>query len=305
MRRRRLPAWVEPAFWVCAAYGMAMLAVAMFTGQWATRPQFYYSYTLQALNWLEGRLDIANGADYEWLELAIYNGKYYVSFPPFPSYVLLPFAAVFGLQTPDGLIALVTAMLSCVYATRLYMAVTGGTKHLLFYALFLLLGNGYLYLTMNGWVWFIAQNMCMALSLMALYYAWEGKGGISFALWACSVGCRPMVALYFPVLAWLTLRHAREKDPSVTLLRLVARRWYWGLMPCAIACSYMVLNGLRFGDVLQFGHDYLPEFTRTSTGQFDLSYLWGNLKAYLRLPEWSNLSDPVYFSPIDGYAFYL
>lgn len=37
MKQKRLPVWVEPAFWACAAYGVCMLVVAMFTGQWATR----------------------------------------------------------------------------------------------------------------------------------------------------------------------------------------------------------------------------------------------------------------------------
>ena len=305
MRKHELPAWVGPAACVCAAYGMAMLIVAMFTGQWVTRGHFYYSYTLQAVNWLNGRLDIANGEDYAWLELAIRDGRYYVSFPPFPSYVLLPFAAICGMDTPDAWIALFFAMLSCVYAVRLYIAMTGGTRHLLFFVLFLLLGNGYLYLTMNGWVWFIAQNMCMALSLMALYYACVGKGGVSFALWACAVGCRPMTALYFPLLAWLAVRRWKQRDPSLTLWRLVRRKWYWAILPVLIGGSYMVLNWLRFGNVLEFGHNYLPEFTRTTTGQFNICYFWRNVLTYLELPEWQGSWDGVSFTGVDGCAFYL
>lgn len=46
------------------------------------------SYSLQAMSWLSGRLDM--GKNYEWLELAVYNGKYYLSFPPLPSVVMLP-----------------------------------------------------------------------------------------------------------------------------------------------------------------------------------------------------------------------
>ena len=47
---------------------------------------------LQAQSWLEGRLDL--GKDYPYLELAVFGGKYYVSFPPFPSYIMFPFAAL-------------------------------------------------------------------------------------------------------------------------------------------------------------------------------------------------------------------
>ena len=57
--------------------------VAAFSGSWPWSSNSYNSYLLQTLSWLEGRLDL--GQNYEWLELAIYNGKYFVSFPPFPS----------------------------------------------------------------------------------------------------------------------------------------------------------------------------------------------------------------------------
>ena len=100
---------------------LTVLAVAFgimtFTGLWPTTVNDYRSYSLQACAWLQGRLDL--GQDYPWLELAIYEGKYYVSFPPFPSYVLLPFAAVFGEHTPDHWIALTVMLLGCVYAVRL------------------------------------------------------------------------------------------------------------------------------------------------------------------------------------------
>lgn len=39
------------------------------------------SYTLQALSWREGRADL--GRNYSYLEIAEYQGKFYVSFPPF------------------------------------------------------------------------------------------------------------------------------------------------------------------------------------------------------------------------------
>ena len=60
--------------------------IGAFNGKWPWSGNPYNSYLLQALSWLDGRLDL--GSNYEWLELAIYNGKYFVSFPPFPSICL-------------------------------------------------------------------------------------------------------------------------------------------------------------------------------------------------------------------------
>ncbi len=67
-----------------------LFCVMAFTGMWPWRENSYASYTLQACAWLQGRLDIPHGEAYAFLELAIKDGRYYVSFPPFPSYVLLP-----------------------------------------------------------------------------------------------------------------------------------------------------------------------------------------------------------------------
>lgn len=73
------------------------------------------SYSLQAMSWLSGRLDM--GKNYEWLELAVYNGKYYLSFPPLPSVVMLPLVLLFGERTPSNLVSalygIFTAMIAC------------------------------------------------------------------------------------------------------------------------------------------------------------------------------------------------
>ena len=52
-----------------------------------------------------------------------------------------------------------------------------------------------------------------------------------------------------------------------------------------VAVSYMVLNFIRFGNILEFGHNYLPEFIRAEDGQFHINYVGENVKALFRLPE--------------------
>ncbi len=54
----------------------------------------YDSYTRQAQVWWQGRADLSENIP--WLELAEYNGRIFVSFPPFPSvvqFLLYPFLA--------------------------------------------------------------------------------------------------------------------------------------------------------------------------------------------------------------------
>ena len=57
-------------------------------------PSGYCTYTLQALAWRDGQICLSQ--DYPWLELAIYQGKYFVSFPPVPSVPLYFLTFLFG-----------------------------------------------------------------------------------------------------------------------------------------------------------------------------------------------------------------
>lgn len=278
---------------------LAMGFIAAFTGQWPWADHFYNSYLLQACSWLEGRLDL--GQDYTWLELAIYKGKYYVSFPPFPSYVLLPFAAIWGEAVKDSAVAWAVTLLGVGYAVRLYELIRRDGKEA-FWVLFLYLGTGYLFISMNGYVWFFAQTLCFTLSLMALVHAIQGQGGWSLGCWAAAVGCRPMAIVYLPLLFWLLWK---TEAPGYDILSWVRRRWYWAIAPCVLAFSYMALNWARFGNPIEFGHNYLPEFTLAEHGQFSLHYVWKNLMLLLRLPGWKAETNSVWFYTGDTMAFWL
>jgi len=277
--------------------------IAAFTGMWPWKDNGYNSYTLQACAWLEGRLDL--GQDYPWLELAIYGGKYYVSFPPFPSYVMLPFVLIFGNKTPDHYIALAVSVIGAFYAVKLYKNIQKTTKYAEFYVFFIYLASGLLFVSVNGYVWFIAQSMCFTLSLMSLYYAMEGKGGCSLGFWACAVGCRPMVVIYFPLLVYLLRKKWKQENVGGTWKQMLCQKWNWCIAVTLIALSYMVLNYARFGSITEFGHNYLPEFTRTSTGQFHLSYLLPNLKNLLRLPTMNDETGVLQFFTDNGMVFWL
>ncbi|MBR5152289.1 MAG: hypothetical protein IKW60_02010 [Clostridia bacterium] len=273
-----------------------------YTGFWPWTGNIYNSFSLQSARWLQGHLDL--GQDYPWLELAIYHGRYFVSFPPFPSYVMLPFSLFFGANTPDGWIALCISFLGAFYTYRLFRHFDRSEESATFWTLFIMVGSNLLYITVNGWVWFLAQNLCFALSVMALYYALCAKGGLSLAFWACSVGCRPMNALYAPVLLILLYKKIKEQHPDLTFKEILLPRLHWAIAPCIIAASYMLLNYLRFDSVLEFGHNYLPEFTRVETGQFHLDYMKNNLPSLFRLPTVSD-NRTLQFPSWDGMAFYL
>lgn len=264
---------------VCLCVLAALVVIWSFNGEWPWKAQPYNSYILQAQSWLSGRLDLDNRA---YLELAIYNNKYYVSFPPFPSYLMLPFVAM-GWNSCDSMIALAASMAGAVYAYLILKHFDIDKNRALLFSLFVTIGSNWLMTATNAYVWFIAQNMAFALTLMAVYYALKGKAGLSLSFWACAVGCRPFQILYIPVLLYLIYKSYKTNGER-SIPDMIKKHWKCCIAPFLIAVSYMILNFARFGSIAEFGHNYLPEFMRVKEGQFHIHYLAENLKNLIRLP---------------------
>lgn len=255
----------------------------------------YNTYTLQAQAWLSGRLDL--GQDYPWLELAVYHQKYFVSFPPFPSYLLLPFAIISGANTPDQCIAFGVMLLGVHFAYKLSRSWDVPKQKSMIFALLLYCGSNVWQVTVDGWVWFFAQNLSLCLTLMSLFYAKKGRAGSSFCCLACAIGCRPFQILYFPllcILLWRTQTGNLQKR-----LFYFLNRWYTWIPSLLVIFSYLLLNTLRFQNPFEFGHNYLPEFTDSKYGQFHFSYFSENLSHLFRFGTWSN-SGAFEFYRFDG-----
>lgn len=275
------------------SYGIAtVLAVLFFllvmsavTGKGWLDDNRYNTYALQADSWRQGRLDL--GENYSWLEIAEYNGKFYCSFPPFPSYVLFPFTFLFGSNTPDAMILVAVNLLAAVFLYKLVLKFGLSPQTAMLETLFATICSNMVFVMIDPSVWFLAQSMCFSLEIMAIYFAVTGKGGISLTLWACAVGCRPMQTLYLPILLVILWHRERERKPESRWYRLCLDRWKWGIGPTVVALSYMALNDMRFGNIAEFGHDYLPEFLNAENGQFSFSYVQNNMKMLLHLPEFS------------------
>lgn len=270
---------------LCLCVTAVLFIIWTFTGQWPWKGPPYNSYILQVQSWLEGRLDL--GQNYSHLELAIFDGKYFVSFPPFPSYVMLPFVLI-GWDACDSMIAFAASLAGAVYAYKILRHFNIESNKSIFFTLFLTVGSNWLMTSQNAWVWFIAQNMAFTLSLMAIYYALKNKAGLSLSFWACAVGCRPMQILYIPVIIYILYKKHMTENPKDKLIDIVKKKYLCLIAPCIIALSYMILNYMRFGSITEFGHNYLPEFMRVEEGQFNICYIPKNLYSLIRLPGISN-----------------
>ncbi len=276
-------------FWVLSSCMVIYLIMWSFCGHWPWTENPYNSYVLQAKSWLEGRLDL--GKDYSHLEIASFGGKYFVSFPPFPSVLLLPFVL---LNIPDGFAALFFSLSGTVFAFKLCEK-----SHVFlpcFWALFLTLASNVLLVSINSWVWFIAQNMSFVFTLGAIYFAFTKKGALSFTLWAMAIGCRPFQIIYFPLLVMILTDNGKNMN---------FKKLFKQFLPAiVIGLCYMLYNYLRFNNVFEFGHNYLPEFLEAEKGQFHPSYILENLKSLVLLPTYKN-GGALQFPHFNGMSVFL
>ncbi len=285
------------AFMVLAA----LFATWTFTGMWPGTANPYNSYVIQAQSWLSGRLDLPE--NYQHLEIAIFEGKYYISFPPFPSYVMLPFVAM-GWTGCDAWLSIISAVCGVIYAYKILDFYGVSQERSIMFAALATIGSNWMFTAQTPWVWFIAQNMAFTLSLMAIYYALKGKGGLSLAFWSCAVGCRPMQGLYIPVILYLLYNAYKVEDASLNLKIMIKKKWLCVIPMALIAISYMALNLARFGNPLEFGHNYLPEHTSSQYGQLHTIYIGDNLRTLFRMPKIS-FKGPWEYQQFNGTSIFL
>ena len=257
------------------------------------------SYSLQAMSWLSGRLDM--GKNYEWLELAVYNGKYYLSFPPLPSVVMLPFVLLFGEKTPSNLVSALYGIFTAMIAYKILKKAGMKRGGAVFFAIAYVWGSNMLWLSTSGGVWFLAQGLNMLLLTACVYFAQQKMRVAAYAMAALAVGCRPFsVCMFLPLMAYF---YTADKDrPMADRIGGQIRSL---IIPVFIALCYMLYNYVRFGNVLEFGHNYLPEFTESEKGQFSLSYIFPNLYNLLLRPVTLRADLTLEYPLFDGFMFYI
>lgn len=260
---------IAAALWLCALVMVIYAAMASIAGVDPCACD-YNSYQLQAQAWLRG--ETALDRNYEYLELAHYNGKHYVSFPPVPSIPWVLLTLCFGENVYGGLVQKIWIMIAClvvffeILRTRRMDPAWAAA-----WSAGVCLAGALLPVGLIGGVWYEAQILAFLLSVSAAAAIRRNRPTLCCFLYALAVGCRPFAALLGPALLAVYLRRKgslRRLAPGICL----------GLV---IAACYGAYNYARFGDIFEFGHNHLPEFTRAEHGQMSPHYVAGNLRQML------------------------
>jgi hypothetical protein len=239
----------------------------------------YDSYTRQAAMWWQGQSFVPDNVT--WLELAEFGGKYYVSFPPFPSVVQFLLFPIFGMNTPDNLINTLFGLGSFVLIYRFMMRRGFDGLYSSLVALLMTIGSNLFYISLTGWVWFSAQTQGFFFSVLAVYLIESRRRSawyFSFLCLGIAFACRPMNIVYAPLLFYLLYKKNEGSSFIGTFVRFI--KYVLPLVLVGICAA--AYNYARFGNFIEFGHNYLPEFTYAP--QFSLYYVPGNFMEILKLP---------------------
>jgi hypothetical protein len=246
-------------------------------------------HALQATLWREGR--VSQQEDGGWLELSPYEGRYYISFPPAPTFVELPLTFIFGRRTPNTLILLFAAWLSMMMALALLIRLEVDRRSAILLAFAFFWGTNILYLSLEGSVWHQGHVFGVLFALAAFLCVSGLVSPIRVILGAfflgLAVGCRPFHLFTAPLYLLLAYR----KAPAWRTIAAAAS----GLAPPIV--FYAVYNVARFGSPFEFGHSFLPWSRAVESGVFNLAYLPRNLlHTFAQLPVWDAGSGILSFS---------
>jgi hypothetical protein len=209
----------------------------------------------------------------------------YMSFPPFPTVLMLPVAAIAGRAgndtVPTLLVAAAILPLTLLVLRRLRRAKLSARtdQEDLWLVAALAFGSVLFFSAVQGQVWFTAHVVGVALALVYVWASIEAEHPViaGLALGAASLTRTAMafMVVFFVFEAWRVHRRA--------LLRpLVA--FFVPIAAFAIAgCAY---NLVRFGAPTEFGHTYLEVRQQAQIEQYGLAsvhYLARNLAVVLTL----------------------
>jgi hypothetical protein len=287
-------------------------------------------FALLADAWIHGRLDLGGQppAYTGYNDFAVFQGRYYISFPPFPAVLLVPLVKLAG--SPER-----------VRDGQLFLALAGVGPSVLFLALEALrragrsprselanaalallfaFGTVYWFSAVQGTVWFAAHVVGVALACTYIFCSIDARhpflAGLSLGL---AFATRTPLGFAFPLFIYEAFRISRRDDPpsgATLTLRLAGadvrslavRLILFGAPAAAVLGAVLWHNHARFGDPFEFGHRLLDVAWRARMekwGLFSYHYLGRNLAVVLTSLPYTNVPGAPFQINAHGIALWL
>lgn len=246
---------------------------------------------------------------------ARYEGKVYVSFPPLPAMVMMPFVKKWGYDFNDRLFTWFFTPLPILFLflALSYLSRTGRSERRLWENISLAslfgVGTVYYFSCVQGSVWFVGHVFGTTLMCAYLFFSLDARrpvlAGICLGLGFLA---RTPVGFAFPFFFMEALRVAGGAEQASrwwqsglqrirALLRppLVWRVVLFVLVPAACLIGAMVINEMRFDNPMEFGHRYLDvrwNSRFSKWGLLNYHFLSRNLTCIFTLLPWMSRIPP-------------
>jgi hypothetical protein len=278
-------------------FAVSLAAYALSSGGLLAHQSLAPHFVYQAEAFLHGQLALTTRPPNinDWV---LQDGRWYVSFPPFPAVLMMPFVAIYGLAFNDVAFTLFFAAANVALLYRLLRRVQPARAEWEHATFALIFGFGTLAWScgIRGEVWYTAETIGVTLTLLYLHLSLEGRHPLLAGL---AVACASISRTPLAFSAVFFLFEALSPDGPVDRAKLRdPARWKKALprmVPyvaaiVAVAIPMAWANHVRFGSFSEFGHSHLYANRVNQQiqqyGLFHYSYLERNLHAaFTRLPE--------------------
>ncbi len=283
-------------------------------------------FALLADAWLHGRLDLG-GPPPAYTgnnDFALFQERYYISFPPFPALLIAPLVKLAGSaeKVRDGRFFLWFAgigpallHLSLEKLSRAGRSRFSPGENLALAGLFAF-GTVYWFSSVQGTVWFAAHTVGVALASLYIYASIDAAhpilAGLALAL---GFATRTPLGFAFPLFLFEAYRAASVTDAPAALrlgradLRALVDRLALFGVPVALVLSVLLWhNRARFGDPFEFGHRYLAIGWRARIdrwGLFSYHYLGRNLAVIGTSLPYTGVPDAPFQINVHGLALWI
>lgn len=209
-------------------------------------------YAHQAEAFLAGRLYITE----KMHDVAIYDGRYYVPFPPFPAIILTPFVALFGIEnTKVGFIASMLTVVNGFTLNRIFRHLNINKDIRIWLVAGFFMGTGYWSaLKYSGGVWFFAHIIAITFLLLAISEALgSGRGFLSGIFLGCAILSRQMSVYSYVFIAVAVFLNSKNLTRKSKIVQLT---WFSIFVLLAIL-AYVKFNQVRFSGSSSTGYELL------------------------------------------------
>jgi hypothetical protein len=279
-------------FFFCLALFVYWGCLIVHTGNLFPQSKWpYFVYYAQAL--LDGHLYFTNIPP-SIADLSLYQGKVYMHFPPFPSFLLLPLVKLFGLSMSGRFICVLLGAINGALFFKLLRTLNEkkifeiSLKLAVFTTIFFLFGTVHLYCSITSNPWEFAHIVCNFLLISSLILALNRKHEAALIVYSAILFTRTHIFLTLPVIFFLYWY--LEEKAGKTEGEILKRAVFSAIIPLVGIILLLLFNYVRFEDIFENGiryHQMHPMFRVRfeELGYFNFAYLPINLKAmFLQLP---------------------